>query len=248
MAGPNQEYGDFRATPLSQLPDFEVADDSPDVRGWDVVASDQREIGTIDDLLVDTSQMQARYLVVDLKDGKIAGREDSRVLVPAGSTRVDEDGHKVHIGIASAGIATLPSYSGAVTDEFDREHYASTAASPLEGRRDEGEQRITRSAEELRYGRREVPVGEVNVRKHVETEHVKEPVTRSREDVRVERRPISGDQPGRADFGDDEIRIPLTEEEVVVEKRPVAKEEVVITKERTEDTVIIEEDLRKGKD
>jgi uncharacterized protein (TIGR02271 family) len=53
---------------------------------------------------------------------------------------------------------------------------------------------------------------------------------------------------GRADFGDDEIRIPLTEEEVVVEKRPVAKEEVVITKERTEDTVIIEEDLRKGKD
>jgi uncharacterized protein (TIGR02271 family) len=48
-----------------------------------------------------------------------------------------------------------------------------------------------------------------------------------------------------AEIGDDEVRIPLTEEEVVVEKRPVAKEEVRIRKDVVADTEVVEEDVRR---
>jgi uncharacterized protein (TIGR02271 family) len=39
--------------------------------------------------------------------------------------------------------------------------------------------------------------------------------------------------------------IPLTEEEVVVEKRPVVKEEIRIRKDVVEDTEVVEEDVRR---
>ena len=48
-----------------------------------------------------------------------------------------------------------------------------------------------------------------------------------------------------AEIGEDEIRVPLTEEEVVVEKRPVAKEEVRIRKDVVSDTETVEEDVRR---
>ena len=51
---------------LSQRRDLEVASDSPDIRGWDVATLDERTIGTVDDLIVDTRVMKARYMVVDL--------------------------------------------------------------------------------------------------------------------------------------------------------------------------------------
>jgi uncharacterized protein (TIGR02271 family) len=39
--------------------------------------------------------------------------------------------------------------------------------------------------------------------------------------------------------------VPLTEEEVVVEKRPVVKEEVRIRKDVVEDTEVVEENVRR---
>lgn len=246
MAERMEHRSDAPMTPLSQLPDYEVADDSPDVRGWNVLASDHRQVGTVDDLLVDTAEMKARYLVVDLNDGAspAAGngaRSGDRILIPAGSTRVNEESHEVQIGISSADVTSLPGFTGSIPERNDRLFGDGSADY---GRRDaDGEHRITRSAEELSLGRREVPAGEVRVRKHVDTERVREPVSRLREEVRVEHRPASGS--ARTDIREDEIRVPLTEEEVIVEKRPVAKEEVVITKEQVEDTDTIEEDLRK---
>jgi uncharacterized protein (TIGR02271 family) len=44
--------------------------------------------------------------------------------------------------------------------------------------------------------------------------------------------------------GDDEVSVPLTEE-VVVEKRPVVKEEIRIRKDVVEDTEVVEEDVRR---
>lgn len=112
----------------------------------------------------------------------------------------------------------------------------------------EGERavRIPVTEEEMKVGKRQVQAGEVEVRKSVETRHVEEPVTRRREEVEVERRPLQADQAGTpADFKEGETRIPLMEEEVVVEKRPVAKEEVVIRKHAVDDTENVEADLRK---
>jgi uncharacterized protein (TIGR02271 family) len=46
-------------------------------------------------------------------------------------------------------------------------------------------------------------------------------------------------------IGEDEVVVPVTEEEIVVEKRPVVKEEVRIKKDVVEDTEVVEEDVRR---
>jgi uncharacterized protein (TIGR02271 family) len=104
---------------------------------------------------------------------------------------------------------------------------------------------MTRSEEELAIGKRQVQAGEVAVRKTVDTEHVTERVPVRREEVTVERRPVSAADVGSADIGEDRIVVPVTEEEVVVEKRPVVKEEVVLRTRTVEDTEDVEADLRR---
>jgi uncharacterized protein (TIGR02271 family) len=109
------------------------------------------------------------------------------------------------------------------------------------------EERITRSEEELSIDKRMVESGEVDIRKHVETEHVRRPVTRKREDVDIERHAVRGREHAGRIGEDEEIRVPLREEEVVVEKHPVVKEELVVRRRTVEEEVDVEADLRKEK-
>lgn len=107
---------------------------------------------------------------------------------------------------------------------------------------------LRRHEEELRIGKQQVEAGEVNLRKSVETEHVSQRVPVRREEVEIERRPISADSRSTAgaQIGDeDEIRIPLMAEEVVTEKRVVPKEEIVIRKRIVEGEETVEADLRR---
>ncbi|MCA1715781.1 MAG: PRC and DUF2382 domain-containing protein [Actinobacteria bacterium] len=111
---------------------------------------------------------------------------------------------------------------------------------------DEDELRVQRSEEELRVGTREHEAGSVNVRKRVRTEREQVRVPRKREEVHVERVPVEGRERASEDeIGDDEIRVPVIEEEIVVEKRPVVKEELRIRKDVVEEEEIVEEDVRK---
>ena len=87
--------------------------------------------------------------------------------------------------------------------------------------------------------------GEARVGKHVETERVSEPVTRRREEVVIERRPVEAGARADASMSADEVRIPLTEEELVVEKRPVVKEELVVGKRVVEERDVVETELRR---
>ena len=108
--------------------------------------------------------------------------------------------------------------------------------------------RLVLSEEELRVGKRAVEAGEVGVHKHVETRHVHEEVPLRREEVEVERRPITdGYQAADNAFigEDEEIRIPLHAEEAVVEKRVVPKEELVVKKREVTETEHVEADLRR---
>lgn len=253
--------------PLSSLGDYEVADDSVDVRGWKVAGSGGAELGKVDDLLVDTGSMSARYLVVSLSGardtattgtshmdatavgaGTYGSRTDApgsassdHVLVPVSRARIDDRNKRVHLDSTGDGLAQLPRYRGGV----DHDYHDTFGRHEKPGRWSDDQQRLTRSAEELRIGKRQVKAGEVNVRKHVETEKVNEPVTRMREDVHIERRPVSGKQTSKAEIGEDEVRVPIMEEELAVEKRPVVKEELVIGTERKQETENVEADLRK---
>jgi len=111
---------------------------------------------------------------------------------------------------------------------------------------DEDELRVQRSEEELRVGTREREAGSVNVRKRVRTEREQVRVPRRREEVHVERVTVKGRERASEDeIGEDEIRVPVVEEEIVVEKRPVIKEELRIRKDVVEDEEIVEEDVRK---
>jgi len=116
-------------------------------------------------------------------------------------------------------------------------------------RRDVGEreERITLSEEQLAIGKRERQAGEVGVEKRVETQHVSERVPVMRDEVTVERRPLSGTEAMHAEgaFQEEHISVPLTREEVVAEKRAVGAEEIVVRKQQVQDTEMVEADLRR---
>jgi uncharacterized protein (TIGR02271 family) len=109
---------------------------------------------------------------------------------------------------------------------------------------DEDELRVQRSEEELRVGVRKREAGQVKVRKRVRTERETIAVPKRREEVTVER--VAVNREARAEeIGDDEVSVPMVEEEVVVEKRPVVKEEVRVRKDVVREEEVVEEDVRK---
>jgi sporulation protein YlmC with PRC-barrel domain len=110
-----------RVVPLGQLDDFKVAEGDPDVRGWEVLASDGRKIGEVDELLVDTNAMKVRYLDVDVDDGVIGDGMDRHVLIPIGYARLEQERDCVMVdGLASADLNALPSYDqGPLTRDFE---------------------------------------------------------------------------------------------------------------------------------
>jgi uncharacterized protein (TIGR02271 family) len=110
---------------------------------------------------------------------------------------------------------------------------------------DEDELRVQRTEEELRAGTREREAGAINVRKRVRTDREQISVPTRHEEVSVERVPVEGREASEAEIGEDEVSMSVVEEEVVVEKRPVVKEELRIRKDVVEDEEIVEEDVRK---
>ena len=110
---------------------------------------------------------------------------------------------------------------------------------------DEDELRVQRTEEELRAGTREREAGALNVRKRVRTEREQVNVPTRHEEVSVERVPVNDREASEAEIGEDEVTMPVTEEEVVTEKRPVVKEELRIRKDVVEDEEVVEEDVRR---
>ena len=243
-----------RLARLDKLDDVKVASGQPDPRGWEVVGSGGERLGRVDHVIGDTAAMKARYLTVEL-DSDIAS--DRHVLMPVGHVDLDRDHNRVisrAVGRDRAG--RLPAYEGGEIDRDYESRLTREYGEAYEGERtydhpryqsrelDTEEARVTRSEEELSVGKRERETGEVDVKKRVEKERVREPVETHHEEVEVERRAASGDARS-SDMGDEEVRIPVREEEVVTEKKPRVKEEVVVKKRDVEDTEVVEEDVRK---
>jgi uncharacterized protein (TIGR02271 family) len=109
---------------------------------------------------------------------------------------------------------------------------------------DEDELRVQRAEEELIAGTRQREAGSIRVRKRVRTERERIEVPTRHEEVSVERVPVEGEA-SEAEIGEAEVVVPVTEEEIVVHKRPVLKEEVRIRKDVVEETEVVEEDVRR---
>ena len=108
----------------------------------------------------------------------------------------------------------------------------------------ENELRVQRTEEELVSGTREREIGGVHLRKRVRTDRERVKVPKRREEVHVERVPVEREA-SEAEIGEEEFFVPVIEEEVVVEKRPVAKEEIHLRKEVVEEEEVVERDVRK---
>jgi uncharacterized protein (TIGR02271 family) len=108
---------------------------------------------------------------------------------------------------------------------------------------------MTRSEEELRVGTTERETGRARLRKYVVTEDVQKTVPVRREEVRVEREPITDANVDDATAGpaisEEEHEVTLHAEEPVVEKRAVPKERVRLDKDTVQEEHEVSETVSK---
>jgi uncharacterized protein (TIGR02271 family) len=108
---------------------------------------------------------------------------------------------------------------------------------------------MTRSEEELQVGTETRERGRARLRKYVTTEQQTVTVPVQREEVRVEREPITDANLGDATSGpaisEEEHEVTLREEEVVVDKRAVPKERVRLDTETVTEERQVSEEVRK---
>lgn len=86
--GPNPREA-RRLIPMRDLKNYKVVDGEPDIRGWKVFTATGRELGDIEDLLVDTEMGEVVMVDVDLK------RDDRHTLAPVKAVWIDRDNHRV---------------------------------------------------------------------------------------------------------------------------------------------------------
>jgi uncharacterized protein (TIGR02271 family) len=144
-------------------------------------------------------------------------------------------------GTVGSGMSMGDTETGEFREHDRNQEGLSQPGSDLE---DEDELRVQRSEEELRAGTREREAGAMKVRKRVRTDREQIEVPTKHEEVTVERVPVEGEAT-EAQIGEDEVTVPVVEEEVVVDKRAVAKEEIRLRKDVVEDTEVVEEDVRR---
>ncbi|SDD21411.1 PRC and DUF2382 domain-containing protein [Auraticoccus monumenti] len=183
--------------------------------------------------------------------------------------RVDPDGH-----LSEAEEATLYDYYGVGGgtrtggyDDVDRTrgtdthgtdthgtdaHGTDTRAGFTEGHDTSGpttDDAMTRSEEQLHVGTERREAGRARLRKYVVTENVTQTVPVQREEVRVEREPITDANRGDALDGpaisEEEHEVVLHEERPVVDKEAVPVERVRLGTETVTDQQTISEEVRK---
>jgi uncharacterized protein (TIGR02271 family) len=234
--------------------------------GYTVYDPDGDKIGKVDDLFVDEND-QPEY--VGVKIGLLGTRS---TLIPWQMIEVREADSSLIVSADDDQVKNGPTFDDdkEITPDFENEVYSyyglertfSTEESGTYGAyyteettqttgvadrgdlADEDELRVQRTEEELAAGTREREAGQLKVRKRVRTDRERIEVPTRHEEVTVERVPVEGEA-SEAEIGEDEVVVPVTEEEVVVGKRAVAKEEVRIRKDVVEDTEVVEEDVRR---
>jgi uncharacterized protein (TIGR02271 family) len=234
--------------------------------GYTVYDQHYEKIGNADDLFVDESD-QPEYLGV--KMGFLGTRT---TLIPFQMVRVNDAQQTIKVAADKETLKNGPTFDDEreITPQFENEVYSyyglqrsstieqsgTYAAHSAEQSTQttgvpeptevsyEDEVRVQRTEEELRVGTRERKAGSIRVRKRVRTDRERIEVPTRHEEISVERVPVEGEA-SQAEIGEDEVVVPVTEEEVVVHKRPVVKEEVRVRKDVVEETEVVEEDVRR---
>jgi uncharacterized protein (TIGR02271 family) len=236
-------------------------------RGGSAVDGEGEKVGTIEEIYMDSETGKPEWLAVrtglfgvklsfiPVAEASAAGGEvrvpyheaqikAAPAVEPDGElSRAEEAGLYRHYGLdySEAGSDSgLPEGNGGQTD---RGPVGRDTSGPTT------DDAMTRSEEELRVGKTSREAGRARLRKYVVTEEVQQTVPVQREEVRVEREPITDANVGDATAGpaisDEEHEVVLHEEEVVTEKRAVPKERVRMDKQTVTEDQTVSEQLRK---
>lgn len=246
---------------LEDLKDYEIADGQPDIRGWDVRTADGTVVGKVDSLIADTGAMEVRFIEVEANRNVLGTPKAEHILVPIGAAQLNDEDDSVRIDrLPATGLRSAPRFGRtSLTSDHDRQlrdyYLGGAPRDAQEHSRFFGKRRkapadakyLTLSEERLAVGKREVKKGEVEVSKSVDTRHVEQQVATTQEEVNVERRPARPGMSTSPRIGEDSITVPVMGEELVVEKRTVPVEEIVISKEAVRDTKTVEADLKREK-
>ena len=238
-----------------------------DWRGREIIDADGDKVGTVEELFRDEDTQQPEWAAV--RTG-LFGTKLSFVPIEA----AEPAGENVRVPFSKAQIKDAPKIDdsdGQLSQQEEAElyeHYGmeygerrSDSGLPEGGAPDNGnavgrdvsgpttDEAMTRSEEELRVGKADREVGRARLRKYVVTEEVQQTVPVRREEVRVEREPITDANRDAATAGGDlteeEHEVTLHEEEVVVDKQTVPKERVRMEKDAVTDEAQISEEVRK---
>jgi len=230
-----------------------------DWQGRKVVDSDGSKVGKVDEIYLDEVSGQPEWALVNTGlfgtksnfvplSGAAPAGEDIRVSFDADKVKnapsIEPDGQ-----LSPGEEQELYSYYGLDYGENGANGHEETETVGQDTSGPTTDDAMTRSEEEVAVGTRQRESGRVRLRKYVTTENVQQTVPVQREEVRVEREPITDGNVDDAldgpEISDEEHEVVLHEEEAVVEKRTVPKERVRLDKETVVDETQVSEEVRK---
>jgi uncharacterized protein (TIGR02271 family) len=252
-------------------------EDAKTWRGYDAVGPGANKLGTVEDIYLDQETGEPEW--VALKTGMFGGklsfaplsqarRDGDTIVLPyekdqiKNAPRVEADGVLSqeeeaqlyrHYGLEYSETHSETGLAAGGTDDdarFDRD--AEGAGRDPVGHDVSGpttDDAMTRSEEELHVGTTRREAGRARLRKYVVTEEETVTVPVQREEVRVEREPITDANVDDAMAGpaisDEEHEVVLHEDEPVVETRAVPKERVRMNKDTVTEQETVTEQVRK---
>ena len=219
------------------------------MRGEDLYDSDGDKIGSIEEIYVDQETGTPEWALVS------TGMFGGSTFVPLRDASETGGSLRVPYDKAQVKDAPTPDADGDLSEREEADlyrHYGLGSREPASGRDVSGpttDDAMTRSEEELSVGTTERESGRVRLRKYVVNDEVTKTVPVKREEVRVEREPITDANADDALDGPaisvEEHEIVLHDEEVVAEKRVVPKERVRLDKDVEVDERTVSEDVRR---
>ncbi len=245
--------------------------DPTQLQGTTAVGPDGEKIGAVKQVYINDTTNEPEWVTVStgllgtkesfapLSGSRLEG--DTLVLavgkdVVKGAPNIDDDGHTGEQE-QNALYDYYSSYAGSQSQAqdnqqrnqpADRDRDSGTADRNRSGDLGAGEA-ITRSEEQLRVGTEQVEAGRARIHKYVVTENVTQTVPVSREELRVERTPITdaAAAPGElnTEIGDSEHELTLHAERPVLTKETVPVEQVKIGTETVTDQETVNEEVRK---
>lgn len=196
-----------------------------------------------DDVVVPFSKDHIKDAPRVAEDGHLDPGEESRLYNHYGLEGRDSfSGHGDYAGTTTGTVGTTGTTGTRDAVDTDANYTRDT-----DTRRDDDA--MTRSEEQLNVGTERQATGRARLRKYITTENVTTTVPVEREEVRLEREPITdanaGDAMSGPDLTESEHEVTLHEERPVVEKETVPVERVRLEKDTVRDDVKVDEEVRK---